>query len=93
MKLCSDQAQFGDCALHLVDGAFTLPRINASKADKLLRILPDDTSYFIAENDFMVSGGDGYPNFFSRATTRDIMDQAVADYITANSPIWPAPSA
>jgi 2',3'-cyclic-nucleotide 2'-phosphodiesterase (5'-nucleotidase family) len=46
--------------------------------------------YFIAENDFMVTGGDGYPNFFARATTRDIMDQAVADYITANSPISPA---
>jgi 2',3'-cyclic-nucleotide 2'-phosphodiesterase (5'-nucleotidase family)/predicted AlkP superfamily phosphohydrolase/phosphomutase len=48
------------------------------------------STYFIAENDFMVSGGDGYPNFFSRATTRDIMDQAVADYITANTPISPA---
>jgi hypothetical protein len=46
--------------------------------------------YFIAENDFMVTGGDGYPVFSSRATTRDIMDQAVADYITANSPISPA---
>jgi len=48
------------------------------------------SSYKIAENDFMSSGGDGYPNFFSRATTQDIMDQAVADYITANSPISPA---
>jgi len=47
------------------------------------------STYFIAENDFMASGGDGYPNFFSRATTRDIMDQALADYITANSPIAP----
>lgn len=47
------------------------------------------STYFIAENDFMVSGGDGYPNFFSRATTRDIMDQAVADFITAASPISP----
>ncbi len=48
------------------------------------------STYFIAENDFMASGGDGYPVFTSRATTRDIMDQAVADYITANSPISPA---
>jgi 2',3'-cyclic-nucleotide 2'-phosphodiesterase (5'-nucleotidase family)/predicted AlkP superfamily phosphohydrolase/phosphomutase len=47
------------------------------------------SSYNIAENDFMVSGGDGYPNFASRATTRDIMDQATADYITANSPLSP----
>jgi 2',3'-cyclic-nucleotide 2'-phosphodiesterase (5'-nucleotidase family) len=52
--------------------------------------LTPSSIYFIAENDFMASGGDGYPNFFSRVTTRDIMDQAVADYISANSPISPA---
>ena len=38
----------------------------------------------------MASGGDGYPNFASRMTTQDIMDQVVADYITANSPLSPA---
>ncbi len=48
------------------------------------------STYLIAENDFMSSGGDGYPNFFSRSTTQNIMDQVVADYITANSPISPA---
>jgi len=48
------------------------------------------SSYSIAENDFMVNGGDGYPNFFARATTRDIMDQVLADYITANTPISPS---
>jgi 2',3'-cyclic-nucleotide 2'-phosphodiesterase (5'-nucleotidase family) len=48
------------------------------------------STYTIAENDFMVSGGDGYPNFFSRATTRDIMDQVLANYIEANTPISPA---
>jgi len=47
------------------------------------------SSYKIAENDFMVSGGDAYPNFSSRATTQDIMDQVLADYIAANSPISP----
>jgi 2',3'-cyclic-nucleotide 2'-phosphodiesterase (5'-nucleotidase family) len=47
------------------------------------------TTYKIAENDFMSTGGDGYPVFFSRATTQNIMDQVVADYITANSPINP----
>ena len=52
--------------------------------------LTSASSYKIAENDFMSSGGDGYPNFFSRATTQNIMDQTVADYITANSPISPA---
>jgi 2',3'-cyclic-nucleotide 2'-phosphodiesterase (5'-nucleotidase family) len=48
------------------------------------------STYKIAENDFMSSGGDGYPNFFSRSTTQNIMDQVVADYIAANSPITPA---
>jgi 2',3'-cyclic-nucleotide 2'-phosphodiesterase (5'-nucleotidase family)/predicted AlkP superfamily phosphohydrolase/phosphomutase len=48
------------------------------------------STYTIAENDFMVAGGDGYPNFASRATTRDIMDQVAADYIAANTPISPA---
>ncbi|MGH2669083.1 MAG: bifunctional metallophosphatase/5'-nucleotidase, partial [bacterium] len=47
------------------------------------------STYRIAENDFMVNGGDGYPVFSSRATTQDIMDQVVADYITASSPISP----
>src|SRR5262249_10299427 len=34
--------------------------------------------YIIAENDFMASGGDGYPVFSSRITTLDIMDQVLA---------------
>jgi 2',3'-cyclic-nucleotide 2'-phosphodiesterase (5'-nucleotidase family) len=48
------------------------------------------TTYKIAENDFMATGGDGYPNFASRMTTQDIMEQVAADYITANSPLTPA---
>jgi 2',3'-cyclic-nucleotide 2'-phosphodiesterase (5'-nucleotidase family) len=47
-------------------------------------------TYKIAENDFMASGGDGYPFFTPRITTQDIMDQVTADYITANSPVSPA---
>lgn len=47
------------------------------------------STYKIAENDFMASGGDGYPNFASRATTQNIMDQVVADHITASSPVSP----
>ena len=47
------------------------------------------SSYMIAENDFMTSGGDGYPNFFARAATQNIMDQVLADYVTANSPLNP----
>jgi 2',3'-cyclic-nucleotide 2'-phosphodiesterase (5'-nucleotidase family) len=47
-------------------------------------------TYTIVENDFMVNGGDGYPNFFSRSTSQAILDQLTADYIAANSPISPA---
>jgi 2',3'-cyclic-nucleotide 2'-phosphodiesterase (5'-nucleotidase family) len=47
------------------------------------------SSYKIAENDFMASGGDGYPFLTPRVTTQDIMDQVAADYITANSPLTP----
>jgi 2',3'-cyclic-nucleotide 2'-phosphodiesterase (5'-nucleotidase family) len=48
------------------------------------------TSYEIAENDFMANGGDSYPNFASRMTTQDIMDQVLADHVTANSPLSPS---
>jgi 2',3'-cyclic-nucleotide 2'-phosphodiesterase (5'-nucleotidase family) len=46
-------------------------------------------TYSLAENDFMVNGGDGYPNLAFKATTRDLMDQVLADYIVANTPISP----
>ena len=42
------------------------------------------------ENDFMATGGDGYPNVYARGTTQDLMDQVLADYITANTPVSPA---
>jgi 2',3'-cyclic-nucleotide 2'-phosphodiesterase (5'-nucleotidase family) len=45
------------------------------------------STYSLAENDFMADGGDGYPVFRPRMTTREIMDQAVANYVTATSPI------
>ncbi len=48
------------------------------------------STYTLAINDFMSTGGDGYPNVASRVTSRDIMDQAVADWIGANSPLTPA---
>jgi 2',3'-cyclic-nucleotide 2'-phosphodiesterase (5'-nucleotidase family)/predicted AlkP superfamily phosphohydrolase/phosphomutase len=47
------------------------------------------SSYEIAENDFMANGGDSYPNFASRMATQDIMDQVLADHVTANSPLSP----
>ena len=52
--------------------------------------LSASASYMIAENDFMATGGDGYPNFASRMTTQDIMEQVVADYVTENSPLAPS---
>ena len=48
------------------------------------------STYSIAENDFMVAGGDGYPVFSSRAVSQEIMDEALADYVTANTPISPS---
>ena len=48
------------------------------------------STYTIAENDFMAYGGDGYPVVAARMTTQNIMDQVLADYITANTPVSPA---
>jgi 2',3'-cyclic-nucleotide 2'-phosphodiesterase (5'-nucleotidase family) len=47
--------------------------------------------YKIAENDFMASGGDGYPvtNTKPGYATQDIMDQVTADYVAANTPLSP----
>jgi 2',3'-cyclic-nucleotide 2'-phosphodiesterase (5'-nucleotidase family)/predicted AlkP superfamily phosphohydrolase/phosphomutase len=52
--------------------------------------LTSGSTYKIAENDFMASGGDGYPTFTGRATTQDVMDQVTADFIAANTPIAPS---
>ncbi len=62
------------------DGTCTGPAVDLTSA----------STYSIAENDFMAAGGDGYPVFTSRATTRDVMDQVLADHISANTPISPA---
>jgi 5'-nucleotidase len=48
------------------------------------------TAYTLAENDFMASGGDGYPVDIDTATTRELLDQVTAAYITANTPISPS---
>lgn len=52
--------------------------------------LTSGSTYHIAENDFMVSGGDTYPNFFDRSVSREVIVNVVADYIAANSPFTPA---
>jgi 2',3'-cyclic-nucleotide 2'-phosphodiesterase (5'-nucleotidase family)/predicted AlkP superfamily phosphohydrolase/phosphomutase len=51
--------------------------------------LTSASMYHVAINDFMAAGGDGYPNVASRAHSQDIMDQVLADYVTANSPLSP----
>jgi 2',3'-cyclic-nucleotide 2'-phosphodiesterase (5'-nucleotidase family)/predicted AlkP superfamily phosphohydrolase/phosphomutase len=48
------------------------------------------STYTMVENDFMAAGGDGYPVFSSRITTRGLMDQVLADFITAKTPLRPA---
>lgn len=48
------------------------------------------STYTLAMNDFMAQGGDGYPVVYGRSTTQDLMDEVVADYVAANSPISPA---
>jgi 2',3'-cyclic-nucleotide 2'-phosphodiesterase (5'-nucleotidase family)/predicted AlkP superfamily phosphohydrolase/phosphomutase len=48
------------------------------------------STYTLAINDFMAAGGDDYPVVTPRITTQGFMDQVVADYIAANTPISPA---
>ncbi|BCS32132.1 bifunctional metallophosphatase/5'-nucleotidase [Luteitalea sp. TBR-22] len=45
--------------------------------------------YSLATNDFMATGGDGYPTVISRAVTRDLMDEVLADHVSASSPLSP----
>jgi 2',3'-cyclic-nucleotide 2'-phosphodiesterase (5'-nucleotidase family) len=48
------------------------------------------SNYTLATNDFMVAGGDGYPVVSAQMTSRDIMDQDLADHVAANSPLSPS---
>jgi 2',3'-cyclic-nucleotide 2'-phosphodiesterase (5'-nucleotidase family) len=52
--------------------------------------LSSASSYTVAINDFMGFGGDGYQNLSARMVTREIMDQVLADYVIAGSPISPS---
>jgi 2',3'-cyclic-nucleotide 2'-phosphodiesterase (5'-nucleotidase family) len=51
--------------------------------------LTSGSSYTLAINDFMASGGDGYPVVTPLITTQNLMDQVLADYVGANTPIGP----
>jgi 2',3'-cyclic-nucleotide 2'-phosphodiesterase (5'-nucleotidase family) len=48
------------------------------------------SSYSLATNDFMAAGGDGYPALPGDAVTREMMDQVLADHVTATSPVTPS---
>lgn len=49
-----------------------------------------NASYTLATNDFMASGGDGYPNVADRTTTLELMTDVVEFYVSENSPISPS---
>jgi hypothetical protein len=52
--------------------------------------LTSTTSYTLALNDFMASGGDGYPVVIARATLRGVLDEVVAAYLGELGTISPA---
>jgi 2',3'-cyclic-nucleotide 2'-phosphodiesterase (5'-nucleotidase family) len=62
------------------DGSCTGPAVDLSAG----------SSYSLATNDFMATGGDGYPVLISQAVTRDFMDQALAEHVSASSPLSPS---
>jgi 2',3'-cyclic-nucleotide 2'-phosphodiesterase (5'-nucleotidase family) len=51
--------------------------------------LTSATTYSVTTNDFVASGGDGYPNFSALMVTRDIMANDVIAWIASKSPIAP----
>jgi 2',3'-cyclic-nucleotide 2'-phosphodiesterase (5'-nucleotidase family) len=67
--------------LQAADGSCTATPVDLTAA----------STYWVAENDFMSTGGDGYPNFYTsgRVITLDYMDQVLADFITAETPVSP----
>ncbi|MEO5939913.1 MAG: 5'-nucleotidase C-terminal domain-containing protein, partial [Candidatus Limnocylindrales bacterium] len=87
----------GLCFTYDIDGAAGNRVVSAVRADAAgtctttVVDLTAASSYKIVSNDFTLGGGDGYPNFKSRMTTQAILDQVVADYLTAQSgPINPS---
>jgi 2',3'-cyclic-nucleotide 2'-phosphodiesterase (5'-nucleotidase family) len=47
----------------------------------------DAARYTFATNDFVASGGDGYPDVISRANSRDILAAVVSAYLAGESPL------
>jgi hypothetical protein len=49
--------------------------------------LTDAATYTLTTNDFTASGGDGYPSLISKASSRDVLAQVVANSIASESPL------
>jgi 2',3'-cyclic-nucleotide 2'-phosphodiesterase (5'-nucleotidase family) len=49
--------------------------------------LTDAATYSLTTNDFTASGGDGYPELISRASSRDVLATVVSAYVAAESPL------
>jgi 2',3'-cyclic-nucleotide 2'-phosphodiesterase (5'-nucleotidase family) len=47
------------------------------------------STYTIAQNDFMAAGGDGYTDFTGRFTVQGLVDQVLADWLSASGTIYP----
>ncbi|MGB3306234.1 MAG: 5'-nucleotidase C-terminal domain-containing protein, partial [Thermomicrobiales bacterium] len=43
-------------------------------------------TYMLVTNDYLVAGGDRYPDLSAKATTREVLDEIVAAYVGGNSP-------
>ncbi|MGI8485737.1 MAG: 5'-nucleotidase C-terminal domain-containing protein, partial [Thermomicrobiales bacterium] len=43
-------------------------------------------TYKMTTNDYLVAGGDGYPNLSAKGTTREVLDEIVAAYVGGSSP-------
>jgi 2',3'-cyclic-nucleotide 2'-phosphodiesterase (5'-nucleotidase family) len=52
--------------------------------------LTASSTYTLCINDFMASGGDGYPAMTGRAAVRETLDQMLAEYVKTASPISPS---
>ena len=63
---------------------------NGSCTGAPIDLTSSSPDFMLVENDFMATGGDGYPNVFARGTTQNTADQVLADYIAAHSPVSPS---
>ena len=65
-------------------------RQNANGTCSATLIPADTTQYTLAFNSFSVAGGDGFPNFSSRATHRGYDTDVFTEWAITHSPLNPA---